>query len=155
MHRPTAPLAPDLVGCVVAIDPGEDYAAALGIAGRLRRAWFQPVMFPDIAGFQPRVVVVEHPKVYEGGAPATSVVTLTASAYDLAGAVTPARDVPIARVPTVALPKGIVEARVRKVLDSVELEQFESDLSLVKVSKRHNVVDVVRHLLVYYERLRA
>lgn len=165
MKRPLAPVAPIFTGYVVAIDPGEDYAVALGHEGKLAAAWFQPVMFPDISGFRPGVVVVEHPKVYDGGAPTTSVVTLTASAYDLAGAVSPARDVPIATVPTVNLPKGVIEQRVRKVLGDCdcsgdvriycELCVFESALELVKPSKRNNVVDAVRHLFVYYERLRA
>lgn len=169
MKRPPAPVAPVLTGYVVAIDPGEDYAVALGYEGKLAAAWFQPVMFPDIAGFKPGVVVVEHPKVYDGGAPTTSVVTLTASAYDLAGAVSPARNIPIATVPTVNLPKGVVEQRVRKVLGACtclrrgaspivyacETCVFEAALELVKPSKRNNVVDAVRHLFVYYERLRA
>lgn len=165
MKRPPAPVGPILTGYVVAIDPGEDYAVALGHGGKLVAAWFQPVMFPDISGFRPGVVVVEHPKVYDGGAPTTSVVTLTASAYDLAGAVSPARDVPIATVPTVSLPKGVIEQRVRKVLGPCicsgeggfrcEACVFEMALARVKPGKRHNVVDAVRHLLVYYERLRA
>lgn len=166
MKRPPAPVAPVLTGYVVAIDPGEDYAVALGDEGKLVEAWFQPVMYPDISGLLPLVVVVEHPKVYDGGAPTTSVVTLTASAYDLAGAVSPARNIPIATVPTVNLPKCVVEQRVRKVLGTCtcpgpgrgrlcEACVFEAAIERVKPSKRNNVVDAIRHLFVYYERLRA
>lgn len=134
----------------VALDPGLEYATAVGQDGRLVAAYFRP---PLPGPWRPDAVVVEFPKYYEGGAPANKVIELAFSAGIQAGNL---GCHPLAlpkRVPTVALPKAEIERRVRKALDVHETIVLNRALAETPESFRNNVVDAVRHLLVYFRRM--
>ena len=140
------------VGVVLtlALDPGLEYAVAVGQDGQLVAAYFRP---PLPGPWRPDEVVVEFPKYYEGGAPANKIIELAFSAGIQAGNLGCGPLTLPKRVPTVALPKTIVAARVLKILTVDELGVLKTAMKQTPKAMQDNVVDAVRHLMVHYRRM--
>ncbi len=136
----------------IALDPGLEYAVAIGRDRALVAAHFRPVL-ARLDLWRADEFVVEFPKFYEGGAPANKVIELAFSAGIQMGQLgCDPLNLPN-RVPTVALPKDVIETRVRQALRPVELVVLERALDDTPVRFRNNVTDAVRHLLVWYRRM--
>lgn len=133
---------------IAALDPGREYAVALGREGRLISVLYQP----DPRTIPADQVVVEFPKYYTNGAPPRSVIEIAFAAGFRAaqlGAVSPDA---VARVDTVSQPKAVVADRVYRTLDPIERDALDRGLSTVPKSYQNNCTDAVRHLLVYLGR---
>lgn len=125
---------------LAAVDPGEELAIALFFDGILRKVYFR-----DFLPVKVDRAAIEWPVYYPGGAPPSALIQL---AFTAGGAWADLGRAPFDKVPTVAVPKSVIQRRVRKRLNGQELFRLDSDLVDVPESYRNNCYDAVRHGLV-------
>ncbi len=135
---------------LVALDPGIDFATALFDQGALQGAWFR-----DVPPVKPDLVVIEFPKYYPGGAPPSSPIEIAFSGGLVIGELIGRDKSRIKRVDTVSQPKSVIKRRVIAALESFELGRLGLALADVDEGKQNNVIDAVRHGLVFLNRMTA